>query len=127
MQFRLARHTEDLQKVREFYVNILGFEVLGEFHDHDNYDGIFIGKSNENWHLEFTSSDELPNHRFDEDDALVFYPKSQTEFDEILARIQNHKIQTYPAKNPYWNNVGAVLIKDFDEHVIIFSPQRFEF
>ena len=77
MIFRVARHTDNIQKIRYFYTEILGFKVLGEFKDHDGYDGIFIGKENTAWHLEFTTSDKQPNHKFDKDDILVFYPASK--------------------------------------------------
>lgn len=46
MKLRFARHTNDLDKIKSFYINVLGFQLLGEFTNHDNYDGIFIGKTN---------------------------------------------------------------------------------
>nr|WP_262708193.1 hypothetical protein [Sphingobacterium alimentarium] len=36
---------------------------------------------NENWHLEFTVSSEMPQSNFDEDDALVFYLPSNEELE----------------------------------------------
>ena len=45
MKLRVARHTNDLDKIEAFYINILGFERLGGFQNHNNYDGVFIGKS----------------------------------------------------------------------------------
>ncbi|WP_313376133.1 VOC family protein [Chishuiella sp.] len=73
MELRVARHTNDISRILDFYTKIIGFDLLGEFKNHDNYDGIFLGKKNENWHLEFTTSIEQANHYFDEDDCLVFY------------------------------------------------------
>jgi catechol 2,3-dioxygenase-like lactoylglutathione lyase family enzyme len=46
MKFRVARHTNDLDKIKTFYTTVLGFEVLGSFEDHDSYDGLFLGKPN---------------------------------------------------------------------------------
>ncbi len=74
MNFRIARHTNKIKKITAFYINILNLEILGSFTNHDNYDGVFIGKQNLDWHLEFTRSDELAEHQFDDDDILVFYP-----------------------------------------------------
>lgn len=45
MVLRVARHTNNLEIIENFYVNILGFEKLGGFQNHNNYDGSFIGKS----------------------------------------------------------------------------------
>lgn len=43
MFLRVARHTNDLERIENFYVDILGFERLGGFQNHNNYDGVFIG------------------------------------------------------------------------------------
>ncbi|MFN4152491.1 MAG: VOC family protein, partial [Candidatus Sericytochromatia bacterium] len=73
MKFRIARHTNNLEPLINFYTNYLGLELLGRFKNHSSYDGIFLGKKDLDWHLEFTMSDEKANHIFDEDDLLVFY------------------------------------------------------
>ena len=59
MDFRFARHTNNLENLKLFYIHILGFELLGGFENHNDYNGIFIGKPNEDWHLEFTQSNEI--------------------------------------------------------------------
>jgi hypothetical protein len=79
MTVRIARHTDDLEKIEAFYINILGFERLGGFQNHNNYDGIFIGKPDLDWHFEFTKSFSKANHVFDEDDVFVIYPSSDLE------------------------------------------------
>jgi catechol 2,3-dioxygenase-like lactoylglutathione lyase family enzyme len=68
MKFRVARHTNDLDKIKTFYTTVLGFEVLGSFENHDSYDGLFLGKPNLDWHLEFTKSDETVDFNYNEDD-----------------------------------------------------------
>ena len=77
MTFRFARHTNDLKKIEDFYVDILGIELLGGFEKHNNYDGIFIGKSGLDWHFEFTQSNAKANH------SIGFCSKS------ILQRLVN--------------------------------------
>ncbi len=123
MQFRFARHTNRLDKLIHFYVNIIGLDFLGEFKNHSGYDGVFIGKHNLDWHLEFTQTIEPVDHSFDEDDILVFYPETQTEYDNLLSRINTNNVMKLIAKNPYWKENG-VTIKDPDEHCVIISPLK---
>lgn len=123
MTFRFARHTNDLEQIKSFYIDILGFELLGGFENHNGYDGAFIGKSNENWHLEFTKSEEVVHFDFNEDDILVLYPNSKIEFDFIMNKIQSKKIELIKAKNPYWNENGKMIL-DPDGYRIIISDLK---
>jgi catechol 2,3-dioxygenase-like lactoylglutathione lyase family enzyme len=123
MTFRFARHTNDLEKLNSFYVKILGLEVLGEFQKHNGYDGIFIGKSNENWHLEFTKSDEIIHFNFGDEDVLVFYPNTRLEYESILEKINIFSIKIIEAKNPYWNENGKMFL-DPDGYQIVISDLK---
>ena len=87
MTFRFARHTNNLEQIKSFYIDVLGFQLLGGFENHNGYDGVFIGKSSENWHLEFTKSNEIVKFNFNEDDILVFYPVTIAEYDFLIENI----------------------------------------
>jgi catechol 2,3-dioxygenase-like lactoylglutathione lyase family enzyme len=124
MKLRVARHTNDLEKIKSFYIDILGFELLGSFENHDNYNGIFIGKSNLDWHFEFTQSNNTANHSFDEDDIFVFYPNTLVEFNNLIKKILDNNTPAIKAKNPYWNNPEVSISKMFmdpDGYRIIIS------
>jgi len=41
MNFRAARHTNNLKAIKEFYTQIICLDFLGEFIKHNNYNGIF--------------------------------------------------------------------------------------
>lgn len=110
MTFRYARHSSNLDRVKSFYVDCLGFDVIGSFENHDNYDGLFLGKKGESWHLEFTVSQEPANHTPDEDDLLVFYLESKEELILCKDRLKQNGIQPVKAKNPYWNKNGISII-----------------
>lgn len=125
MTFRFARHTNDLEQIKSFYIDILGFELLGGFENHNGYDGIFLGKSNENWHLEFTKSEDIVLFDFNEDDILVFYPNSKMEFDLVVNKVQSHKIEFIKAKNPYWNENGKMIL-DPDGYRVVISDLKIE-
>lgn len=122
MKFRYARHTKNLEALENFYTKVLGLEVLGSFENHDFYDGLFLGIKGESWHLEFTTSPDLPRQVVDEDDLLVFYPKNQKDYEKIISNISRYTIKTFNPKNPYWQENG-ILIKDPDQYGIIISKK----
>jgi len=119
MRFRLARHTKELQPIVNFYCGILGFEILGRFEGHNHYDGVFIGKPNSDWHLEFTVSGELPKHQSDDDDLLVFYADDETEFFGICKKLECNKVQSVASKNPYWNDNGKTYVDPDGFRIVI--------
>ncbi|WP_284652582.1 VOC family protein [Flavobacterium terrisoli] len=123
MTFRYARHTNDLERIKAFYIDVLGMELLGSFENHDGYDGIFIGKPTLDWHLEFTKSDDLAKHTFDEDDILVFYPKTISEYKALIDQLAENGIKTIESKNPYWNQNG-IMVLDPDGYRIIISSSK---
>ncbi len=123
MHFRIARHTCDLDRIKRFYTEVFGLNVLGSFANHDGYEGVFIGKKDLGWHLEFTTSDEEARHHFDDDDILVFYPTSRASYEKLIQNIERLKVKKLSAKNPYWNDNGIV-IKDPDGHTVILSDSK---
>lgn len=125
MTFRFARHTNNLEQLKSFYIDILGLELLGGFENHDGYDGVFIGKPNENWHLEFTKSEDIVTFNFGEEDILVFYPNTKLEFELIHDRIESHSIKFIDSKNPYWNENGKMIL-DPDGYRVVISHLKIE-
>ncbi|CAM4185724.1 MULTISPECIES: VOC family protein [Flavobacterium] len=123
MKFRFARHTNNLENIKSFYINVLGFELLGEFKNHAGYNGIFIGKPNLDWHLEFTVSDDEIIHSFNEDDILVFYPETAEDYKLNIENIQKQNICFINAKNPYWDENGKMIL-DPDGYRIVISNSK---
>lgn len=119
MKLRIARHTTNLQPLIDFYTSIIGLQVIGEFKDHTNYEGVFIGGKNAAWHLEFTASDEPPNHTADEDDMLVFYASSVEEYNDIKEKIDTKQIEQAKPKNSYWEENGITIIDPDGFRVVI--------
>jgi len=123
MNLRVARHTNDLEKIKFFYIDVLGFQLLGSFENHADYDGIFIGKPNLDWHFEFTKSTEKANHSFNEDDLLVLYPETDTEYKKLLHNILKISLPIIASKNPYWNENGKMIL-DPDGFRIVISDLK---
>jgi catechol 2,3-dioxygenase-like lactoylglutathione lyase family enzyme len=120
MEFRSARHTDNLQQLEEFYTNIIGLKVLFSFENHNDYSGVFLGKQGLNWHLEFTTSNDKAEHQFDVEDVLVFYPTEKAEYDKIVEQIEVNNIEILKSKNPFWNDNG-IMIQDPDGFGVIVS------
>lgn len=120
---RFARHTNNLKPLIDFYVDILGLEVLGNFENHDNYNGVFLGKPDLAWHLEFTESLVEAQHHFDEDDILVFYPTNQKEYETIIEKINSKKIKKINPTNPYWQKNG-IMIQDPDGYRVVVCNMK---
>jgi len=123
MILRVARHTSSLQPIIDFYTSLLGFEVLGSFKNHSNYDGVFIGIPGESWHLEFTISNEAPQHTPDVDDLLVFYAASYEAYAKILQHAVELQVQQVTAKNPYWQSNATTLL-DPDGYRVVVTMQK---
>lgn len=123
MKMRIARHTEHLQPLIDFYCGILGMEYLGGFTGHKGYDGVFIGLKSSDWHLEFTTSSDLPAHTPDEDGLLVFYCESEVIMEVLKTRLAEHKVEKIEPKNPYWRTHGAAY-KDPDGYGVLLTVER---
>ena len=123
MEFRSARHTDNLKIIEAFYTEIIGLEVLFSFKNHNEYSGVFLGKKDHDWHLEFTRSNDAAAHKFDPEDILVFYPKEKAEYNRIINNIEAKNIKIIEARNPYWNDNG-IMIQDPDGYGIIISNLR---
>ncbi len=123
MKFRIARHTKDLNRIIDFYGRILGLKILGEFKDHHNYDGVFLGIPGAGWHLEFTASGVTPAHYPDDDDLLVFYAETVEEFNNIKEKFIANRVRPVSPKNPYWKNNG-ITFTDPDGLRIVISVLR---
>jgi len=123
MKFRIARHAKDLNRIIDFYGRVLGLKVLAQFKAHNKYDGVFLGMPGADWHLEFTVSDDSPNHIPDEDDLLVFYAETVAEFKAIKEKFVAEKIKPVPPKNPYWEKNG-ITFEDPEGFRIVISLIR---
>lgn len=123
MIFRYARHTKNIEKLTTFYTTVLDFEMIGNFQDHNGYDGVFLGKANQSWHLEFTQDGNLPESKPDDDDLLVFYPESLSDYQKIIDNLEKYQVPILEPKNQYWKENG-ICFEDCDHYKIIISKLR---
>lgn len=123
MKLRVARHTTNLDAIRKFYQGILGLEIIGTFESHGSYSGLFLGLKDQSWHLEFTVSDKVPDHKPDEDDLLVFYTDTEAQYHKLVQRFAAEGIEPVNPKNSYWNE-NATTYQDPDGFRVVISYKK---
>jgi len=114
VQFRIARPTNQIEKMIKFYHNGLGLEKIGEFRGHEGYDGVMFGAPNNSYHLEFTQSEEeieLPTPT--KEHLLVFYLPNFFELKRIVHKLMAMGYNEVEPENPYWGR-GGITIEDPD-------------
>ena len=121
VQFRIARPTDQLEKVVEFYRDGVGLKVVGSFDKHDGYDGVMLGLPEAGYHLEFTQHENgSPCPAPTEDNLLVFYIPDLEARDTIVKRLNAMGYPEVEPENPYWKNAG-VTIEDPDGWRIVLQ------
>ncbi|MGV4322185.1 VOC family protein [Bacillus mojavensis] len=123
-QIRIARPTGQLEQIIRFYEEGLGLKRLGEFHQHNGYDGVMFGLPHTDYHLEFTqhegeSTAPVPHP----DSLLVFYVPNEEEIKAITAKLKRMGYQEAEPENPYWSH-GGVTIEDPDGWRIVFMNTK---
>lgn len=118
---RVARPTNDIQALIPFYVDGLGFSILGHFEDHHGFDGIMLGHPDFPYHLEFTHAH---GHRVgsapSRDHLLVFYLPDEPTWGRAVSRMRDAGFDTVGSFNPYWDNRGATF-EDPDGYRVVLN------
>jgi catechol 2,3-dioxygenase-like lactoylglutathione lyase family enzyme len=104
---RIARATRQLARMREFYRDGLGFELVDGFEEHAGYTGIIMAMPG-GAHLEITQHargriDSAP----DPDDLLVLYLPSSSQVARLRKRLESLGHGCVRPANPYWLDKGV--------------------
>lgn len=118
---RIARPTDQMEKVLAFYKNGLGFAELGRFEDHEGFDGVMLGHSHAPYHLEFTHHRGAHAGRAPgKDNLLVFYLPEKEAWEKAIARMKKHGYMPVTSYNPYWDKVGKTF-EDPDGYRVVLQ------
>lgn len=113
-QIRVARPTDQLDKIVEFYCKGLGLKKIGSFEGHRGYTGVMIGLPGFDYHLEFTQHIEgSPCKAPTKDNLLVFYMPNSKQIEQITDRLKIMGYDSVEPENGYWREKG-VTIEDPD-------------
>jgi catechol 2,3-dioxygenase-like lactoylglutathione lyase family enzyme len=102
-QIRIARPTDRLEAVIEFYRDGLGLAELYRFEGHAGYDGVMLGLPGSTYHLEFTRHvDGSPCPAPSQDNLLVLYIPDAAELSALRQRLEGLGHTPVAPENPYW-------------------------
>ena len=122
MHLRVARHTERLEEVVEFYRDGIGLTEIGGFRDHDGYDGVFLAVPGAGAHLELTTGGAQGTPAPHSESLLVLYLGDDQAVQTVAARLG---VDPIPPDNPYWAEHG-VTFQDPDGFRVVLVPERWQ-
>jgi catechol 2,3-dioxygenase-like lactoylglutathione lyase family enzyme len=118
---RVARPTDQLERVTEFYRDGIGLEVIGDFQG-TQYDGVILGMPDIHYQLEFTQHrDGSPCPAPTEDNLLVFYIAEWATIEKIASRLQSMGYHPVPPENSYWEEDGITIPDPDGWRVVLFQ------
>jgi prolyl oligopeptidase len=121
---RVARPSDNLAVVSRMYIDGLGFNLLGEFFDHDGFNGAIVGHPKHAYHLEFTqhkgaSAGRAPT----QDNLLIFYFVDQQEWSRACEKMLSAGFNSVSSYNPYWDEVGRTF-EDVDGYRVVLQNRE---
>jgi len=120
-KLRVARPTDDIDRLLPFYCDGLGLEVLYRFANHDGFDGVMLGARGAPYHFEFTRAKGHSAGRAPTQDHLtVFYLPDQREWRAAVERMKRAGFEPVAAFNPYWDRQGLTF-EDPDGYRIVLQ------
>lgn len=123
-QVRVARPTDKLEQVVNFYRDALGLIQIGSFEGHAGYDGVMLGLPGRGYHLEFTRHAEgSPCPAPSKDNLLVLYVEDARAVEKVVERLKAHGHAPVPPENPYWAERG-VTFEDPDGWRVVLMNTR---
>lgn len=120
-KLRVARPTDDLERLVPFYRDGLGLDLLYRFAEHDGFDGLMLGREGAPYHFEFTrASGHRAGRAPTQDNLLVFYIPDEQEWKVAVHRMEAAGFQPVPSFNPYWDRHGCTY-EDPDGYRIVIQ------
>jgi len=125
-KMRVARPTDNLEKITEMYINGLGFRLLGSFEDHNGFDGSIIGHEQHSYHLEFTHHQGTTVGKAPtQDNLLVFYFSESDVWEQCCAQMVAAGFLVVPSYNSYWDVAGKTF-EDLDGYRVVLQNRAWK-
>lgn len=123
-KLRIARATDDLERVSIMYSEGLGLKILGSFKDHAGFDGVMLGAEGVDYHFEFTHErgQRAPRSHSPEQ-LVVFYVDSIEQMEDLKNRMVSAGFRIAKSHNPYWDQHGHTF-EDFEGYRIVLCHHK---
>ena len=123
---RVARPTNDLQKIAKMYAEGLNLKVLGKFEDHDGFDGFILGHEKNSYHLEFSQhKGSIVDGAPTKDNLLVFYFDDENEWKDSCVKMLEAGFKNVKSFNPYWDNCGSTF-EDPEGYRVVLQNRKWD-
>ena len=110
VQFRIARPTNKMDEIINFYGEGIGLQIIGSFENHEGYTGVMFGLPCKDYHLEFTAhKNGSPCPAPTKDNLLVFYIPDAKQIEDIANRLKAMNYLPTEPENPYWKEKGLTI------------------
>lgn len=118
---RIARPVSDLPRSVRMYRYGLSLLELGNFADHEGFDGVMLGDRNSQFHFEFTVCRHHPvSPSPTPEDLLVFYVPEPADWDERCRSMEEAGFAEVESFNPYWSRLGRTF-EDPDGYRVVIQ------
>jgi catechol 2,3-dioxygenase-like lactoylglutathione lyase family enzyme len=122
VEVRIARPTDKLGEVLDFYCRDLGLPELYRAAAH-GYQVVMVGLPGDKYHLEFTSHDDgSPGRAPTDENLLVFYFGTADQMFGVVTRLGESGHEPVELDNPWWRGNGAIAFADPDNWRIVLMP-----
>jgi catechol 2,3-dioxygenase-like lactoylglutathione lyase family enzyme len=122
VEVRIARPTDKLGEVLDFYCKDLGLPELYRTASH-SYQVVMVGLPGDKYHLEFTSHvDGSPGRAPTDENLLVFYFATADEMPDVVTRLGESGHEPVELDNLWWRESGAIAFADPDNWRIVLMP-----
>jgi catechol 2,3-dioxygenase-like lactoylglutathione lyase family enzyme len=104
---RVARPTDDLERLLPFYRDGLGLDVLYRFQGHDGFDGVMLGHPFAPYHFEFTRRNgHIAGRAPTRDNLLVLYYSERAAWSAAVEQMAEAGFAPVQSFNPFWDRDG---------------------
>lgn len=122
VQFRVARPTNRLKQIVRFYNEGIGLNILGQFENHEGYDGVMLGLPDKTYHLEFTQHINKPVlAEPTKENLLVLYYDKIEDYNKANDRLKSFGAMPVEPENPYWKGRSTTYEDPDGWRVILFN------
>jgi catechol 2,3-dioxygenase-like lactoylglutathione lyase family enzyme len=120
MHIRAARPTNNLEALRQFYVDGAGLKLKKDFRGHDGFDGLILGEGN--FEIEFVMEKHFIAPRAPTSEHLFVLYLTTAEVETRAARLDRMGFNRVKANNPWWALHG-VTFEDPDGYHFILARE----